>query len=299
MSATRVEASDDREASSHALRPWLGGVLVLSVALQLVGAFLRYATVVPRFPSGDVELIPLPTSISFTFFAGLTMGGRPAFLATLGLVAVFGCVFMVRPGRACAGFTVGFCGPSVGAAAYSMVEWTRGSATYSFGHGFFVLLVGISVEAAIAASLFVGLWSTRKPSDRAASPSVLALCTAITAGAATLFVASKFGHYQPLARFAPLTLASAAAAFIAFAAAAALPLLAYRISGRVGAAIAAGVAVGMTIQVFDALLRRTQFGVQITIGWWIDVAAMVLSTVLARRLARGARDAVEATVTNA
>src|SRR5689334_13195244 len=134
----RVEVGNDNEASNDALRPWLGGVLVLSVALQLVGAFLRYATVVPRFPSGDVELVPLPSSISFTFFSGLTMGGRPAFLVTIGLVAVVGCVFVVRPSHRRAGFIVGLCGPSVGAAAYAAVEWTRGSATFSFGPGYFV-----------------------------------------------------------------------------------------------------------------------------------------------------------------
>jgi hypothetical protein len=217
------------------------------------------------------------------------MGGRPAFLATLGIVAVTGCVFVVRPSSGCAGFIVGFCGPSVGAAAYALVEWTRGSAKYSFGPGYFILLIGFLVEATVAASLFVALWPSGAHPERRASRSVLALCTAVAVGASTLFLAVRFMHYEPLGRFTPLTLASMVAACIAFTTTAALPLLAFRVSGRTGVAIASGVAVGMTVQVFDAVLRRTEFGRQITVGWWIDVAAAVLSVALARRLSTKVR----------
>jgi hypothetical protein len=291
-----VEAGNNREDSHGAFRPWLGGVLVLSVALQLIGAFFRYATVATRLPPGQADLAGLPSSISFTFFNGLTMGGRPAFLATLGIVAVIGCGFVVRPTRGRAGFIVGLCGPSVGAAAYLLVEWTRRSATYSFGPGYFILLIGVLVEATVAASLFVALRSSGAHPERRASRSVLALCTAVAVGTSTMFLAVRFMHYEPLGRFTPLTLASAVAACIAFTATAALPVLAYRVSGRTGVAIASGVAVGMTVQVLDAVLRRTEFGRQMTVGWWIDVAATVLSVVLARRLARDAKVPVEAIV---
>jgi hypothetical protein len=269
--------------------------LVSSVVLQVVGAFLRYATFAPRLAPGQVDFAPLPSSISFSFYNGLGMGGRPAFFATLGLVAVIGCIFMVRPSRGRAGFIVGFCGPSVGGAAYALVDWTRRSAKYSFGPGYFVLLVGILVEAAVATSLFVALSSSGEHHDRRAFRSVLALSTAIAVGASTMFLSAKY-YAEPLGRFTPLTLASAVAAVIAFIAAAALPILAYRVSGRTGAAIATGLAVGMTVHVVDAQLRRTQFGVQLTIGSWIDLAATVLSVVLARRLTRDAKVPIEAIV---
>jgi hypothetical protein len=301
MSATsepQVEAGDENpEVPHNALRPWLGGVLVLSVAVQLLGAFLRYATVASRIPPGQPDFAGVPSSISFTFFNGLTVAGRPAFLATLGIGAVLGCVFLVRPSGRCAGFIVGFCGPSVGAAAYALVDWTRRSARWSFGPGYFILLVGVMVEAVVAASLFVALWSSGPHPEGRASRSVLVLCTAVAVGASTMFLPAKFIH-EPSGRFSPLTLASLAAVFIAFTATASLPVLAYRIAGRRGVAIASGVAVGVTIQVIDAVLRRTQFGVQLTIGWWIDVAAMVLSVALARRLARNAKVRVEASATH-
>jgi len=52
-----------------------------------------------------------------------------------------------------------------------------------------------------------------------------------------------------------------------------------------GVAIASGLAVGISLDVLGALFRGTEFGVRLTIGWWIDLAAMVLSVASARRLA--------------
>jgi hypothetical protein len=271
---------------------WLGALLLCSVALQLVAAFLRYATITPEPVSGPLGGPGAAENpISFSYYDGLRWDGRLWFFLTLGIIAILGCLLIAQQRARRAAFVVGFCGSAMGVAAYLFSGWiTSEPAHYKLGPGYLTLLAGFVVEAAVAAWLFVVLWLGTGDRERVGSlVAVLAFTAAVLLGTSTALRPVRFAGLGPLAMFSPLTLASGIAAVVAFATIAVLPILAIRWGSRVGAAVVWGLAFHTLIQVLDAFGASLRFLSELTIGWWIEASALLLLVVIGVSLTRAVR----------
>jgi hypothetical protein len=286
VSQLPVVSSEEIRAPGPEPGSWVGATLLVSVALQFIGAFLRYETFEPTRRGG----LPLGHAIStsFSLYDGLS-GGRPGFFLTLGLIAALGCAAALRPNRVRAALIGGFCAPAVGSTAYRILFSTEVPTSVHLGPGYFVVFAGVALEAFVAAWMLVAVVSaTGNPAPIRRSGIGLALAAAIVVGASTAINDLTF-HYQPLAMFTPLSFKSGAAALVAFVAVAAVPLVAARTGGRVGSAIVVGLAAHEAIRVLDELNQR--FGwmglslLRVTIGWWVAVVGVTLLLAVAARLA--------------
>ena len=287
VSQPHVARHEEAQSFRSAPRSWVGAVLLVSVALQLTGAFLRYQTIQPARLSG------LPSerarSFSFSYFDVLD-GGRPVFFLSLALIAVLGSAVALRPNRVRGALVGGFCASMVGTTLYLTLYSTDAPKSVHFGPGFLIILAGLAIEGCVAAWILVAVVSS--PPDHASigrSGIGLALTTAFVVGASTETTDLKFVHGQPLALFTPLSFKSGAAALVAFVAVAAVPLLAARVRGRVGSAIVVGLAAYEATRVVDVLDQRFVWPglspAQVTIGWWIEILAVALLVAMAMRLA--------------
>jgi len=285
MIQSQVASSEETQLFGPARGWWLGAMLLISVALQVIGAFLRYETYGPA-PAGGATPGPA-TSTSFSLYDALG-GGRPGFFLPLALIAALGCAVALRPNRVRAALIGGFCASAVGAEAYRILFSAELPTWVHLGPGYFAILAGLAIEGIVAAWMVVAIISaTGNPAPTRRSGIALALTAAVVVGASTAINPLAF-HHQPLALFTPLSFKSAAAAFVAFVAVATVPMVAARSGGRVGSAILLGLGAGEAIQVLDELNER--FGwmgqslVHITIGWWVAALAVALLIAMAIRL---------------
>ena len=277
---------DEDRRERFGMRSWLGGLLLVSVALQLVGTFVRYETFGP-FPARS-DLPPTPAS-SFSLYDGLHWG-RPAFFLTLAILCGLACL-LTRPRERLyvVAFASGFCVLNLGTLAFLVLVRTYTSRTVTLGPGFYLNAASVGIAALFA----VGAARAVRPFVRSSS-SVNPLSWTIASGAAltvglSILIRDVRVSYAPLMLFGPLSLRSAIAEAFAFVAVAVFPLIAIRMGGRAGSWLLFGLAAGEAIRALDAVLRRVgDFrgfpSAQLTIGWWAEILAVVLLVALARQL---------------
>ena len=282
-----VASSEEPQPVESSPRSWVGAVLLVSVALQLTGAFLRYQSIQPpRLSDLSSERA---RSFSFTYFDALHGGGLVFFLS-LALITVLGVAVALRPNRVRGALVGGFCASTVGTTVYLTLYATEASKSVHFGPGFLIILAGLAIEGCAAALILAAVASSPRDHAPAGRSGIgLALATAFVVGASNETTDLKFFHVQPLALFTPLSFKSGAAALVAFVSVAAVPLLAARVRGRVGSAMVVGLAAYEATRVVDVLDRRFVWPdlspAQVTLGWWIEILAVALLVAMALRLA--------------
>jgi hypothetical protein len=184
----------------------------------------------------------------------------------------------------------------VGLTAFTAVAATEAPSVWHFGPGFLPGLASSAIEAGAAAWVLVAVASSvRTNSAMGRSETGLALIAGLVAGIAIESRDLRIVHREPLAAFTPLSFKSGAAALLAFVAVAAVPLLAARVRGPAGSAMAVGLAAYTSVRILDALIRRFVFHTssplrQLTIGVWIEMLAVALLVALATRLGRPERE---------
>ena len=269
--------------------PGLGLVLVGAALIQFIGQFTRYATVTPPPASG----FDFPVhAYSYSLWSGLNWQGLPTFNAGLLTLALAGALFAVRPSSGRAAFIVGFAGGDVAGVGYALLTVVRTPGSLQWGAGYFLNVAGTVVEACVAVVLFVSLWRSIRASRPLSRVTLqLVVGCAILVGFSSAIWPIVVNRGESIARYSPWSIGSAALAVVAFAAVAALPVLAARLGDRTGAYITTGIAVGLTLAVFDAFMHRFSDAFvahRLTVGFWCDIAAIGLLLVLGRQLRRSA-----------
>ena len=269
--------------------PWLAAVLFASVIVQFVGALVRFVTIggSPATSNADpLGALPATPSYSYSLYDGMHWV-RPAFFVALALTAVLGGIIANRPSRSSLAFVSGFSAYSLASTIY-LTLWFRVSS--DLGPGFFLTLAGLAMVALVGISAVVMLRPFARPAILPGARIVsLGALSALALGVSTTIYDLRI-PFGPLASFTPLTFRSAITATIAFFAIAASPLVAVRLGGRVGSYLLFGLATVTSIRVIDAVLRR--FGnwrglpvsAHLTVGWWIEILAIVLLLATARQL---------------
>ena len=278
------------------MQSWLGILLAVSVALQLVGTFVRYWTVGP-FPSAS-GLPPTP-GYSFSLYDAHVVG--PAYLLTIASMCTLAYLLTRRPDHLYACVAAGFCASRLASLPFLVLRGIEESRTFTLGPGFYLVIASVAIVALVAVG---ATWIERplsRPSSRV-SPlcRALGIAAAVTVSVSTLIVDLRV-PYGPLTVFEPLSLKSATAATFALVVLGAFPLAATRMRGRSGFWLLLGLAASEAIRVLDAVLRRfenTPPRAHLTIGWWTEILAVVLLVALASQLQPRETDANLATATN-
>jgi hypothetical protein len=285
-----IESDAPMDPSRTRACSWLAAVLVASVIAQLLGAFVRYATFPgsPATSNADpLGALPATPSFSYSLYHGMQWG-RPAFFVTLALTATLGWIIANRPSRTSLAFVPGFSAYNLASTSYLTWLWSRAHSL--LGPGFFLTFGGLAMLSVVAISAVVMLRPFPRPANLLSTRTVsLGAASAIAIGVSTTIFDLRV-PFAPLATFTPLTFSSATTATIAFVAVAAFPLVALRLGNRVGCYLLVGLATGTSIRVIDALLRR--FGnwrgqpvsAHLSVGWWIEILAIVLLLATTREL---------------
>lgn len=281
----------------------LGGVLIASAVLDLLGSLVRYATVGPTRVTGrGADAFPGAPAFSWSLYFG-THWGRPALVVMIAVTALLGVFVMRGLGRGVFAVAAGFSAYSWVTGAQLFYIWSA-SEGWHLGPGFYLVTAGAVLGGAGALwALAIARGSAINESVRT-SRSALALSIggALAAGASTVMIHLKLA-ISPLAWFTPLSVKSGIAAIVACAAVGVLPLVAVRIGGRLGSNVLLGLSGYLAIRVVDAVLRR--FGerrvvgatTHLSLGWSLEIAAVLLLVSSARILGRAdAQDGESETV---
>jgi hypothetical protein len=273
----------DLDAGAHGAEvrvpAWVGGALLLSVTLTLVGSGLRYETI--RAFGGGSDALP---EHSFTFFSGLHWQ-FPIFVLTLAVLATLGVLVLTRRPPLLGAVVAGFCSTSLPALAYTTLGLVR-HGPVRLGPGYYALWSAIALEAVAAAAAATSVLRRHREAPPRGMGSIAIAC-ALALGLSTIFYAVIFPG-QPRALFSPLSARSGAAAVFAFAAVAMFPWIAVRIGASRGFAMTCALAYAAVLAVVSDLLSRfhDSFFAAFGIGFWIDICALMLLIVMAVLLRR-------------